>query len=190
MAIPQAPIRGFNQVSSAAQTVEAKCYCGRPLGHTGRHIGGLNKKTLGSPKGIRSPKFMGMIEAEIAGLHQMIGKLKSEIRAKQHALLDAEFKLKPLAALLEAYQNKRIEGPVVASSSQVQQTHLAVVAERPPPKPVTDATEDDFEPVEVTFEAVKRWAAQRNLTFKTWDDLRAINQRREQFELPPFKKKL
>ena len=52
-----------------------------------------------------------------------------------------------------------------------------------------DAVEDDYTPVEVTYNEVAKWAAVRNLTFKSWADLPSVNRRREQFELPVFKRK-
>jgi hypothetical protein len=53
-----------------------------------------------------------------------------------------------------------------------------------------DDDEADFEPQEVDFNQVVAWAAVRNIRFKSWDDLPAINRRREEFELPTFKRKL
>jgi hypothetical protein len=53
-----------------------------------------------------------------------------------------------------------------------------------------DDDEADFEPQEVDFNQAQRWAAQRHVEFRSWDDLPKINARREAFELPPFKRKM
>ena len=172
---------------------EAKCHCGRPLGHTGRHIGFKPaERANGAPPKKKRIDLVPHLESEVAAVQADIGRLKREIRDRQHALLDAEVKLKPLVALLEAYQNKRITGP-----AEQAQTNVVAVVPTPvtPQYPVASLASDkdspdDFDPVEADFAQVQRWAAIRNLPFKTWDDLRTINQHREKFELPPFKKKL
>ena len=172
---------------ASAAVQEQKCYCGRPLRHNGRHIG--YKPVVKTDSVSKPPKMVAMLEAEIAACHDAIRRWKGEISVKQNALLDEEVKLKPLLALLDVYQNKRIAGPVIAQAS----TRLAVVenAPRPVERPDDpDATEEDFEPIEADYNTIKKWAAVRSLKFDNWDDLRSVNIRREQFELPPFKKKL
>ena len=170
---------------------EAKCHCGRPLHHTGRHIGFKIEKIDGAPPKKKRIDLVPHLESEVAAVQADIGRLKREIRERQNALLDAEVKLKPLVALLEAYQNKRITGPA-------EQTQMNVVAVVPTPitpqYPVASLAsdtdnEDDFAPIEADFNQIKRWADVRALNFRSWDDLRTINQHREKFELPPFKKK-
>ena len=180
---------------------EVKCYCGRPLHHTGRHIGFKVKKIDGALSEKKRIDLVPHLESEVVAVQADIGRLKREIRDRQNALLDAEVKLKPLVALLEAYQNKRITGPAEQTQMNVVAvvpTQMNVVAVVPTPitpqYPVASLAsdtdnEDDFAPIEADFNQIKRWADVRALNFRSWDDLRTINQHREKFELPPFKKK-
>lgn len=168
---------------------EAKCHCGRTLGHRGRHIGFKVKKIDGVPPKKKRINLVPHLESEVAAVQADIGRLKREIRDRQNALLDAEVKLKPLVALLEAYQNKRIVGP--ATQAQINVVAVAPTSQYPAASLASDTdNEDDFAPIEADLNQVQKWAAVRNLPFKTWDDLRTINMHREKFELPPFKKKL
>lgn len=170
---------------------ETKCYCGRPLGHTGRHIG-FKVPTV---DGVKQSKLVPALEAELAECHRDISRLKREIRDRQSALLDAEAKLRPLVALLEVYQNKRIAGPAPETKLTVVAQPLSLpvaIVSKPVLDPVLDKTvltEADSDPIGVSFNDVQRWAAVRNLVFKSWDDLPKINKRREEFELAPFKRK-
>lgn len=163
-------------MSSAAQSKQ--CYCGRPLRHTGRHVGSPQNKTEAGS--LKRHKLVGMVEAEIAGVHATISSLKNEIKTKQSALLDAEVKLQPLRALLEAYDNKRIAAPVITPKL------VSMPAVTTPEEPDDDT---DFEPVLADFEKIQKWANVRNLHFKTWSDLPAINQHCERHMLPTFKRK-
>ena len=175
---------------SSAKQSEEKCHCGRPLGHTGKHIGfkSVPKTTPAEP---RKHKVVVIVEAEIAAHHATIVRLKREIAVKQHELLDAEIKLKPLLALLEAYDNKQITHDKPAAPIAVKPTSFPSPVPFSLLRPASDpiATEDDFEPIEADFNTVRRWAAVRGMPFKDWNDLPGINKRREEFELAPFKRK-
>jgi hypothetical protein len=43
-----------------------------------------------------------------------------------------------------------------------------------------------WDPVEATLEDVADWAASENMMFRSWDDLPAINARRERLYLAPY----
>ena len=45
-----------------------------------------------------------------------------------------------------------------------------------------------FEAVSADFATVRRWAGERGVQFETWDDLPAVNERRERLEIAPFKR--
>ena len=165
---------------------DKKCYCGRPLGHTGRHIG----YRVPDADGVKQHKLVPALEAEVANCHRDIARVKREIHDAQTALLDAETKLRPLVALLAVYQNKRIEGPGTQLAVVTQppaQTMPMIVSDPVLDKPVL--TEDDSVPIEMNFTAVAKWCDIRKLRFISWDDLPTINRYREKFELAPFKRK-
>lgn len=184
----------------------ALCYCGRPFGHTGRHIGspqrldGQAPQAKATPKAKAAPgsksKLRAMVEREIQDCHASIVRLKGEIRDRQNELLDAETKLKPLVALLDVYRDLALPGPERKAPALPVATPRDDMPRRPEaPKPAASLAnesdnEADFEPVEVEFNQLQKWAAARNMPCKTWDDLPAINRRREEFELPCFKRKL
>jgi len=44
------------------------------------------------------------------------------------------------------------------------------------------------EPVGMDFEQIRRWASERGINFRTWDDLPAVNERLEHLGQPPFKR--
>jgi hypothetical protein len=62
------------------------------------------------------------------------------------------------------------------------------------PDPVAEAVaaseSTDFEPVEATYDVVARWAGQRGIAFASWEDLPRVNNKREEFKLPRFKRKM
>jgi hypothetical protein len=47
---------------------------------------------------------------------------------------------------------------------------------------------DPGAPISADFEQVRRWAAERGVQFGDWDDLPAVNSRRERLGLPSFKR--
>lgn len=47
---------------------------------------------------------------------------------------------------------------------------------------------DPGAPVAADFNQIKHWAAQRGVAFADWDDLRAVNSRRDRLGLAPFKR--
>jgi hypothetical protein len=47
---------------------------------------------------------------------------------------------------------------------------------------------DPGEPIAADFEQVRRWAAERGIVFASWDDLPAVNRRRERLGLAAFKR--
>ncbi len=55
---------------------------------------------------------------------------------------------------------------------------------------VNEAAEAAYEPILANFGQVLKWAEVRGLPFKSWDDLPAVNRRREDFELPLFKRQM
>jgi hypothetical protein len=180
------------------------CQCGRPLNHTGRHIGYRNGET--PMVSSRNGKLRAAVEAELKLCHALIVRLKAELRDRQALLRETEVKLAPLNALLAVYRDLALPAPALTqnSTSESAITPSPIVPasparrftdpfERNPHRAHEVAVDDDeanYEPVEVSFAQVVAWAAVRNLAFKTWDDLRTINARREEFELPPFKRKL
>jgi len=56
------------------------------------------------------------------------------------------------------------------------------LAPEPEPDPAA------YEPIEADLATIAAWAGPRGLTVKTWDDLPAVNRRREHLRLPPFKR--
>jgi hypothetical protein len=61
---------------------------------------------------------------------------------------------------------------------------LAMVSRSISPQPAFDPGD----PVAADFNQVGHWAGQRGLQFSTWDDLPAVNRKREALSLPPFKR--
>lgn len=168
------------------------CHCGRPLRHTGRHIGyhppAVNAAV---PVTGRKTKLRTMVEQEIKTCHASIVRLKDEIRSRQAELLDVEAKLQPLIALLNVYRDLALPAPErPPAAATVPAKPVAVNRQPVAHEAGPEDDEADFEPQEVEFNQVVAWAAVRNIRFKSWDDLPAINRRREEFELPTFKRKL
>ena len=71
---------------------------------------------------------------------------------------------------------------------------------KPAPQPISRAEEiarvgaikaptRGFEPIEADFDQVRTWAGQRWILFEGWDDLPAVNAKRERLQLPTFKRK-
>jgi hypothetical protein len=44
--------------------------------------------------------------------------------------------------------------------------------------------------ISADFETISHWAGERGMTFKTWEDLPAVNERRERLRQPLFKREL
>ena len=187
---------------STAASPDSLCQCGRPLRHTGRHFGFVPKarlvadapKTLTTPAAARKSKLQTVVDQEIKTCHVAIVRLKGEIRDRQTALIDIETKLSPLIKLRDVYSDLLLPAPErkVSAPVVVQPVKPAFVfAGRPIAREAgPDDQEADYEPIAVDFDLVSKWAAVRSLVFKTWDDLRAINKHREDFELPPFARKM
>lgn len=92
-----------------------------------------------------------------------------------------ERKAAPVAPIAPAPAPKP---PVVAPQPKSRMEALAAVSRAIEAKlPV-----DPGEPVFAGFEHVRSWAGQRGVPFQTWDDLPAVNSRRERLGLPRFKR--
>lgn len=74
--------------------------------------------------------------------------------------------------------------PVAAPQPKSRMEALAAVSRAIQEKPPADPGE----PVFAGFEAVRRWAGERGLTFEAWDDLPVVNSKRERLGLPRFKR--
>lgn len=175
---------------------QALCHCGRPLRHAGRCIGYKPADQAAKSQAAGKTKLRAMVEQEIQICHATIARLKNVIRVAQDQLLDVEARLHPLVTLLEVYRDLALPAPArkPAPMPVVKPTQVTTLTALPPRPVAHEAGPDDdeanFEPVEVDFNQIVAWASVRNLHFKSWDDLPAINLRREAFELPPFKRKL
>lgn len=51
------------------------------------------------------------------------------------------------------------------------------------------AVVDPGEPIAVDFDQVRQWAAQRGITFSSWDDLPAVNRKRDALGIATFKRR-
>lgn len=166
----------------------ALCHCGRPLGHTGRHVGSPLRRS-DAPRPTRRAKFTAAIEAEIQERHATIAKLQSEMREREELLRNAKEELAPLTALYDVYRNRALPAPgpratpVPATSAPAPSAPVKSTA-APRPLPA-----DPSEPIEADLATINAWSAQRGIPCKTWDDLGAVNRKREQLGLPSFKRK-
>src|SRR5690242_16803400 len=88
----------------------ALCHCGKPLGHTGRHIGSPARVT-GASKPNKRTRFSAAVQDQIKSCHDTIARLKAEMREREVALRSAEAELKPLVALNEVYANLALPAP-------------------------------------------------------------------------------
>jgi hypothetical protein len=161
-------------------SITPQCKCGKPLRHIGRCIGGPYRR---ADLPAKKTKFVDVLESELKACHETIKRIKSDIASRNDELRLAEAKLAPLRAMLEVYRDLKLPAPTPAKS-------VFVAPSLPVASQATDADKDeDYEPIEADFNQVEKWAAVRNLQFKSWNDLHFINDRRQQFELPPFKRK-
>lgn len=100
--------------------------------------------------------------------------------------------LSPLSALGAVTERKPAPiAPAPAPKSQVaapqprsRMEALAAVSRAISEKPPTDPGE----PVFAGFEHIRRWAGERGLPFATWDDLPAVNSKRERLGMARFKR--
>lgn len=181
------------------------CYCGRPSGHTGKHVGGPPVSITPQPV-----LFRKNLERELAACYGVIAALKRRMRDDAAMLATHEARLKPLIALLDIYTPLRAitdeSGGKPKTFTTFPPPDLSDINartwpdEKPKPavidaeaEPAEDDPDDapatgDFEPVKRDFNTIVRWATQRNLTFRTWEDLPAINKMRERLELAPFER--
>ncbi|HXI78118.1 MAG TPA: hypothetical protein VNH21_13335 [Steroidobacteraceae bacterium] len=83
----------------------ALCYCGRPLGHSGMHIGSEAAKRGGVKPGPQGPRgFQTQIERERHVLAGKRDRTRHAIQARQAELAAIEAKLEALNALEAAYR--------------------------------------------------------------------------------------
>jgi hypothetical protein len=167
----------------------AKCHCGRPLGHTGKHIGSDAAKRGGpvakAARRTAKDKLLAMIEAQIEAGVQAIGTLRRGIRESEKAIREKEAELAPLRAFAESYRNPRIEGPVPPALGHSTRVTRPVMVAEPPP-----AVMQDYDPIAADYTTVTAWATEHAIGFRSWDDLPRVNQKREALHLPTFKRAL
>ena len=195
----------------------AVCFCGRPAGHTGRHIGHSPAAKAGKPtKAEPGQKLRAIVAGEISRHHTNIARLKQVLRSAQDELLATESRLGPLVALAEAYDLPALPAPEKPAKTVAPplDTKPAIAPSAPhPPKTVApqptsraDALNrvaaaipsrapavvqaDSDGAIEADFEMVQAWATPRSLVFREWDDLPRVNAKREALSFPPFKRKL
>lgn len=202
---------------SAIVPLSGLCSCGRPAGHTGRHVGStLVKKAPRPARAAADDKLLKWVEKDIARVAAERVALKQAVRAKQDQLVSIETRLVALQAFRDGLAASAVapvsSHPDILPPDPKPATVLAGVMVSPPPPPpplpvkpkasfaaplpdkpkasfaAPHIIDEDYAPVAVTFSKVSAWAMVRKLKFSSWDDLPAINARREAFELPPFKR--
>lgn len=191
------------------------CACGRPLRHPGRCIGfrPIPKPSTGSQPA-RDARLRLIVEQEIKSCHAAVAKLKAGIRTQQAELLEIEARLGPLVKLLAVYKELALPAPAqpqppahASTAAEPSQKRVGFTLAAPPAAPATllkndriappvasvtraGESETDYAPLEADFTVINAWAAARGIAFRSWEDLRAVNEKREAFELPTFKRKL
>lgn len=204
---PVLQVEAEKAVSEATTTAAQLCRCGRPLGHVGRHLNGLSPiKNSQAPGGAaasptnRNHKLRLMIEAEIKATQENIGKLKATIRVNQGFLTAEQAKLPALLQCVEALDNKRLPAPGVNASTH----HMQAIGPAPS-APIFQTTATVRQPLHPTAETgvadtdgailadygvVLKFSMIRGLKFESWDDLPSINRKREDLNMPTFKRQM
>jgi hypothetical protein len=120
-----------------------------------------------------------------------LGVSTEEIRRRLHALPGREVRRDRIAIQAHKLGVGRPTGAACdrppaepLSQPQSRMEALAMVSRSISPQPAFDPGD----PVAADFNQVGHWAGQRGLQFSTWDDLPAVNRKREALSLPPFKR--
>lgn len=92
--------------------------------------------------------------------------------------------------LRKALARKRGEAAIEPPPDVIEPIHTRFVAEAPPPPPPVPRDPEDDTPRVRSFEAIRAWAAQRGIDFRTWDDLGAVNRKAQSLGLPAFARPL
>ena len=171
-----------------AQPGGALCHCGRPLGHTGRHVGSSPQRR-DAPRSSKRAKFTTAIEAEIQERHATIAKLQSELREREERLRNAKEELAPLTALYDVYRNRALPAPETPVTPSPAPVATSVPTPSPPTKSARVVLADPGAPIEADLATIHAWSVQRGIPCTTWDDLPGVNRKREQLGLPTFKRK-
>lgn len=119
------------------------------------------------------------LEGEITARLKSADRLRAEISKRQDDLLSIESRLQQLRDMLsEGKSHEPV--PFLGRGPQI--------AMGPPPTQPKPPILSYGEPAAVDFIEVKAWSYAQKVTCNTWDDLPAVNRKRIELYLPPFKR--
>lgn len=173
------------------------CRCGKKMRHIGRcqgEAGSFPSPRIARPK---VNKLLLLMQDSVHKLMLEISKTKAVIREEQDKLLTLESQLGPARTYLKALEPVRIEGPpppvaLAAAVEDLESRASAFAASHTIGTTKPARTEDDVKdngidpPLPRSFKAIEKWAYLHNMSFKSWNDLKAVNERRERMGTTPF----
>lgn len=128
-----------------------------------------------------------MLEAEVAATQVAIGKLKALLRATQDKLVAEQAKLPALLECVAVLDNKRLPAPPSPQSAPIFQT---TAARHPTPAYEETGVADADGAILADYGVVLKFAMSRSMKFESWDDLPSVNRKREDLNMPTFKRQM
>lgn len=131
-----------------------------------------------------------MLEAEVAATQVAIGKLKALLRATQDKLVAEQAKLPALLECVAVLDNKRLPAPPSPQSAPIFQTTAARHPLQAIPAYEETGVADADGAILADYGVVLKFAMSRSMKFESWDDLPSVNRKREDLDMPTFKRNL